>query len=290
MPQKIMILGASGMLGSALLRFFSTEVSGFEVHATVRSTAAARILQVVPPHRLIANIDVTNPDSLIGALACTQPDVVVNCVGVVKQHETAGDPLTVLPINAMLPHRLSRLCAAMSARLIHVSTDCVFDGRDGNYVEDDVPTATDLYGQSKYIGEVRGPNAITLRTSIIGHELSGAHGLVNWFLSQVGEIRGFKNAIFSGVPTVELARVIHEFVLPKPELSGLYHLAAKPISKFDLLNLVASIYGKDIVIAPDESVRIDRSLNGSRFSTATGYIPPDWPDLISQMHAFQREH
>jgi dTDP-4-dehydrorhamnose reductase len=180
------------------------------------------------------------------------------------------------------------MCSLVGARMIHVSTDCVFSGRQGHYRESDQPDATDLYGRSKLLGEVDYPHAVTLRTSIIGHEFGRATALVDWFLTQTTQsVKGFKKAVFSGVPTVELARVMKDFVLPRPDLRGLYHVAAQPIAKFDLLTLVAHQYGKEIEIVPDESLVIDRSLNAARFHEATGYVAPEWPALIEAMHQFK---
>jgi dTDP-4-dehydrorhamnose reductase len=213
--------------------------------------------------------------------------VVINCIGLVKQLAEADDPLLALPINAMLPHRLARLCDVASARLVHVSTDCVFSGARGNYIEGDSPDAQDLYGRSKLLGEVDYPHAVTLRTSIIGHELSSANGLVGWFLAQQGRVSGYRRAVFSGLPTIELARVIRDHVLPRPALRGTYHVSASPINKFDLLKLVARTYGKEIEIVEDDAVLIDRSLDSTRFRTETGYAPDDWPALVARMHAFQ---
>ena len=175
----------------------------------------------------------------------------------------------------------------MNARFIHMSTDCVFSGRDGLYRESDFADADDLYGRSKYLGEVDYPNAITLRTSIIGHELGGgARSLVGWFLAQDGSVQGYSKAIFSGLPTVELARVIKDYVLPRPEMNGLWHVSAEPIDKLELLRLVAKAYGKQIEIRPDDSVRIDRSLNSDRFRAETGFEPLPWPELVRSMCNF----
>lgn len=228
-------------------------------------------------------------DTLTSVMARVKPDVVINCVGLIKQLAHAKDPLTALPINAMLPHRLASLCELAGSRLIHVSTDCVFSGRKGLYQESDLSDAEDLYGKSKYIGELHEKaQAITLRTSIIGHEPGSNHALVDWFLSQQNSVRGFTKAIFSGLPTVELARVMKDFVIPHPKLNGLYHVAAEPIDKFRLLSLVAAQYGKSIEIRPDDGLVIDRSLDGARFREATGYVAPDWPELVRRMHQ-QRE-
>jgi dTDP-4-dehydrorhamnose reductase len=178
------------------------------------------------------------------------------------------------------------LCKATGARLVHISTDCVFSGEKGGYLESDFPDAYDLYGRSKLLGEVDYPHAITLRTSIIGRELSGHRSLVGWFLAQQGTVQGFTGAIFSGLPTMELARVINEYVLPRPDLHGLYHVATQPINKYDLLKLVAKTYGKDTEIVPSDRLTIDRSLNADRFREATGYVAPEWPVLVQNMHDF----
>lgn len=281
---KILILGGSGMLGNAMFRVMSEKA---EAYATVRSAAAIQHFPTQLQHRIFSGVDVLDQDSLIDMLGRLRPDVVVNCVGLVKQLAESEDPLNVLPINSILPHRLARICALAGARLVHVSTDCVFEGTKGGYLETDVSDATDLYGKSKFIGEVDYPNAVTLRTSIIGHELGSAQGLVEWFLSQKGGIKGYAKAVFSGLPTVELARVIRDVVIPRPDLRGVYHVASAPIAKLDLLRLIATVYGKEIDIMPDGAVVIDRSLNAERFLAVTGYAPPPWLDLVKAMHTFR---
>jgi dTDP-4-dehydrorhamnose reductase len=211
---------------------------------------------------------------------------VINAVGLIKQLAGANDALAAIPINSVLPHRLARLCDLVGARLIHISTDCVFSGRKGMYKETDDPDANDLYGRSKFLGEVAYPNTVTLRTSIIGHELSTAHGLVGWFLAQDGTANGYSRAVFSGLSTVELARIIRDYVIPQPELVGLYHVSSDPINKLDLLRLVAKVYGKTIEIIPSEKVVIDRSLDSTRFRQITGYHPPPWDQLVTAMRDF----
>jgi dTDP-4-dehydrorhamnose reductase len=283
---KVMVLGVTGMLGNAMFRVMS-EDNSLVVFGTSRSESARRFFSEKLCAQLTTGVDVDNHDSLVRAFAAVRPDVVVNCVGLVKQLADANDPLQAVPINTMLPHRLAALCGAAGARLIHISTDCVFSGMKGNYLESDFPDAYDLYGRSKLLGEVDYPNAITLRTSIIGHELTGKRSLVGWFLAQQNPVKGFTKAVFSGLPTVELACVIRDVVLPRPELHGLYHVAAKPINKFDLLNLVATTYGKNIQITPDKTLVIDRSLNADRFTKSTGYVAPEWPALVKSMYEFK---
>ena len=285
---KVMILGATGMLGNAVFHMFDLSPE-YEAWGTLRSRGALRYFSEQSCTRLLTGVDVLDQDVLVAVMSRVKPDVVINCVGLIKQLADAKDPLTALPINAMLPHRLARLCELAGARLIHISTDCVFSGGKGVYLESDLSDAEDLYGKSKYIGELHDlPHAITLRTSIIGHELGSNYALVDWFLSQEGEVKGFIKAIFSGLPTVELARVIRDYVVPHPQLNGLYHVAAEPIDKFRLLSLVAAHYGKSIDILPDDALVIDRSLDGSRFREATGYVAPEWPELIRRMYEQRR--
>lgn len=283
---RILVLGASGMLGNAMLRVLS-ENAGHEVSGTVRSAMVKKHFASPLAEKIVVGVDVENADSLMRVFNELRPEVVINCIGLVKQLAEADDPLAALPINALLPHRLARLCGLLGARLVHVSTDCVFNGAKGNYVESDPSDAEDLYGKSKYLGEVTYPHTITLRTSIIGHEISGNHGLVGWFLAQQGHVKGYRKAIFSGLPTVELSRVVRDFVLVRPALCGLYHVAAAPIAKYDLLQLVASAYGKEIDIEPDDRVTIDRSLDASRFREATSYVAPSWSELVARMRDFK---
>lgn len=273
------------MLGHAVLRFMGASPT-ISVWGSLRSPAALKLLPQELRAQLVTDIDVANNASLERLFALARPDVVINCVGVVKQLSLAADPLVAIPINSLLPHRLARLCETAPARLIHISTDCVFLGTRGMYREDEQSDATSLYGRSKYLGEVDYPHTVTLRTSMIGHELGEPHGLVGWFLAERGRVNGFTRAIFSGLPTVELSRVIRDFVLPRPELKGVYHVSAEPISKYDLLRLIAQVYGKSTEIVPDDSLVVDRSLDSSRFRALTGYTPPSWPDLVRSMRTF----
>lgn len=281
---KVLVLGATGMLGSAVFNFLSIN-SLHQVWGTVRNANNLSYFDTETHDYLLSNIDVLNHDSLVNVLSHVQPDVVINCIGLIKQFSDANDPLSALPINALFPHRLANLCALTKARLIHISTDCVFNGRKGMYLEDDISDAEDLYGKSKYIGELHDlPHAITLRTSIIGHELSSNASLVDWFLSQTGTVNGYKKAIFSGLTTLELANVIQNFVMPNSNLHGLYHVSVDPIDKYTLLNIIAEIYGKKIDIKADDKVQIDRSLDSTKFKQITGYQPPPWRQLIEKMH------
>jgi dTDP-4-dehydrorhamnose reductase len=286
---RVLVLGATGMLGNTVLRLFA-QSPDFDVLGSVRSKQSLGLFTPNLAKRLIYGVDMESVDSVTGLLQESRPNVVINCIGLIKQLPESNTPLAAILINALLPHHLAKQCGFFGARLVHMSTDCVFSGNKGNYREFDFPDANDLYGRTKLLGEVDYPNAITLRTSIIGHELNSTHALVDWFLSQKGSIKGYTNAIFSGLPTIELARVIRDFVIPNSALHGLYHVAAAPISKYDLLSLINREYKKGLEIQPDDQVKVDRSLNAQRFQSATGYVARSWPELISQMHAFREEN
>ena len=232
----------------------------------------------------ITGINALDADDLGRALSAARPDAVVNAVGLIKQLSAAKDPLQAIPVNSLLPHRLALLCGLAGARLVHISTDCVFTGQKGGYAEDDLTDATDLYGISKRLGEVvDDPNAVTLRTSIIGHEKNSRNGLIEWFVHAGEKVQGFRKVFFSGLPTVVLAQVIADHVLPNTALSGLYHVSAAPIDKLSLLEHVRDIYGLSVRIIPTDTPEMDRSLNSNRFQSATGWRPEPWPELVARM-------
>jgi dTDP-4-dehydrorhamnose reductase len=282
---KILVLGGSGMLGHRLWINLRKE---HEVWVTVRQTSSPFPERLEFPIKYIrTDVDASNFDQVTRALASIQPDLVINCIGLIKQMgHLARDPIMSISLNALLPHRISLICRAAKIRMIHISTDCVFSGKKGNYLESDESDAEDLYGRSKFLGEVAyPPHSITLRTSIIGRELKTRLGLIEWFLSQKDgdTIRGYKRAIFTGFTTDELSRIIMNNVIPHPELTGLYHVSSNPINKFDLLQIANQAFGRKINILPDEDFFMDRSLNSTRFRQATGYQPPSWPEMIREM-------
>lgn len=283
---KVLVVGASGMIGSTVLRVLS-EKSDWQVFGSVRDASVKRFFSAAIGGHMIAGVDVEQPDLLVKVLDQIRPDVVVNCAGLTKHKPEADEPLVSIPINTLMPHRLAGLCKLVGARLIHVSTDCVFSGEKGGYIESDFADARDVYGKSKALGEVLYPHTVTLRTSTIGHELQSKYGLLDWFMAQQGSCKGYTRAIFSGLPTVVFAQVIRDIVIPNKQLAGLYHVAAEPIDKYELLKLIAEIYGKSIDIVPDDKLVIDRSLNAERFREVTGYVAPDWRSLIKLMHSYQ---
>ncbi|RQW28162.1 SDR family oxidoreductase [Rhodobacteraceae bacterium CH30] len=280
---RVLIIGASGMLGSTLFRTLSAN-ENLNVFGTIRDSRVTRYFSQKLRDSLIPNISVEGESGLLTAFSIVKPDIVLNCVGIIKQLPNSHDHLTSLAINASLPHRLAKYSKTVGARFIHFSTDCVFSGKTGMYHENDFPDAYDLYGRTKLLGEVDYENTLTLRTSIIGHELTSSKSLVDWFISQSIETKGYRKAIFSGLPTIEVARVINDFVIPNSDLKGLYHLSVNPINKYELLTLIAETYKKDIHIIPDDQVIIDRSLNSDRFRIATEFEPKSWSELIREMH------
>lgn len=281
---RVLVLGATGMLGSAAVRVLS-ERPDWIVSGTVRSQDAKALFPSDVRERLVTVEDLVEMGNLVHLFDLLEPQVVVNCTALRKSERP--DPMRSISIFSLLPQRLAHLCEQRGARLVHVSSDGVFSGARGGYTESDLPDATDLYGISKLLGEVAGPHAVTLRTSIIGHELGTKQGLLEWFLAQEGECRCYTQAIFSGLPTVVLAGIIRDVVIPQSALHGIYHVAAEPISKFDLLTLIAREYGKSIIMVPDDTVVTDRSLVADRFRDATQYVAPGWPELVSTMHSYQ---
>ena len=282
--KRVLIFGGSGMLGHVIFSRLSLH-QGLDVYATIRNAASLeKWFSSDLMKKIRTDVDVDSFDTVIRTMASVQPDIVINCIGLVKQLPIAGEPLPAITINALLPHRIARASRDYGARMIQISTDCVFDGSKGNYTENDPSDAKDLYGRSKFLGEVAYPHCVTLRTSIIGHELKGKLGLIEWFLAQQGSVRGFKKAIYSGFPTVELARIICDYVIPNPKLKGVYHVSSLPVSKYDLLKLVAERYGKQIEVEPFEDFALDRSLDSTLFQKETGYRPPPWTELIDAMY------
>jgi len=278
---KILVLGATGLLGNAVFRSMSRAPAACVV-GTIRREAARGLFPSEAAALLTVVEDIENPDQLARLFDAVGPDVVVNCIAVGRPAPT--DAMRSILVYSVLPRRLSHRCRLSGARLIQIGSDGVFSGMRGGYTEDDPPDAADVYGLSKLLGEVSEPHAITLRTSIIGHELQSGTGLLEWFLSQQGQCSCYTRAIFTGFPTIVLADLIRDVVIPQPDLHGVYHVATQPISKFDLLQLVAKRYGKAIELIPDDRANPDRSLVAKRFEKATGYVAPDWPRLVDTMY------
>lgn len=280
------MLGSTGLIGSTVLRVLSENPS-LDVFGTVRSEYSLLKLNGISSNKIFSGVDIEDDSKILDVFSTVSPDVVINCVGATKHKDDGNQPIKAIKLNTLFPHRLAQICNLLNARLIHISTDCVFSGKKGFYRESDQSDADDVYGKSKALGEVLYGDALTIRTSTIGHELNTNYGLLNWFLSQEARCKGFKNAIFSGLPTVVLAQVIGDHILYNKTLKGLYHVAAAPINKYDLLKLIAEIYGKKIDVELDEDFVIDRSLDATKFNLASGFKSPDWPELIKTMYQYK---
>lgn len=289
MKKKLLVLGANGMLGGSLLRYFST-CADYEVVGTVRSQSAQFQVEKVGFTNVISDIDVLIPNSLDDVLEKVRPDIVFNCIGLIKQLSESKQPIPAIEINSLLPHRLAELCTKNNSKLIHFSTDCVFSGIKGNYTEEEIPDATDIYGRSKLLGEVSYDGHLTLRTSIIGHELASGVSLIDWFLNQEDDVKGYSKAVFSGLPTCCVAEFIENYIFQNPNISGIYHLSVDPIDKYQLLSLVKNIYDVDIRIEDNCDFVIDRSLNSDALRLAVGFKPLPWPELVMKMHNEYKEY
>lgn len=279
---RVLILGGDGMLGHQLLLNLQ---KSHRVRVTLRlNMDSYQQYHSFDQHNSYFGIDVRIETDVVRILSDFQPEVVINAVGIVKQRKAAQEAIPSLEINALFPHRLAKLCKAVNVRMIHFSTDCVFSGFKGKYTEEDPSDAMDLYGKSKYLGEVQDSHCITLRTSIIGLELARKTGLIEWFLAQKGSIKGFKRAIYSGLSTQEMSRVIETVLVNYPNLSGVWHVASDAINKYELLKTFSTMLGRDdIHIEEDENFVCDRSLMCSAFNNVTGYKAPKWEDMLWEL-------
>lgn len=281
---RVMILGGAGMLGHKACQVLSRT---FDTYATFRTFSDEwRQTGVYDETKVLTGIDIAEFSTVQAAIDRIEPQLILNCIGVIKQLPDARNPRLAIYTNALFPHLLAEHCTDRGIRLIHISTDCVFSGKTGAYVESDVSDAEDLYGRTKYLGELDYGSALTLRTSIVGHGLFPNRSLIDWFLSQEGTaVKGYTNAIYSGFPTIvlceELARVAAEY----PRLTGLYHVSSDPITKYDLLCHVRDIYGVDIEVVPDEHFRCDRSLNSDKYRKDLAFTPLEWREMIAMMYA-----
>ena len=278
---NILVLGISGMLGSTVSRFLS---DSFNVYGTARNSTS---LDKSRAH-IFYEKDIFDSTKLKKIFNQARPDVVINCIGVIKQKKREVSVDEMIFINSVFPHNLFRMCQEFNSRLITISTDCVFKGNKGNYYEYDLCDATDLYGKTKFLGELHYLNSVTLRTSIIGFECNSNYSLLEWFLSRKDSVYGYNKAIFSGVTTLELARVIRDLIIPNTAIQGLYHISSQPISKFSLLEKLNNFFEKNLIILKDSSFAINRSLNSKKFLNATGYSSPEWDNLIQDLISFGR--
>lgn len=286
MHVKLLILGAGGMLGHMLWLRLRAEGG---VVGTLRSPVPALAAHAGPGRRLVDGVDARHPEQIDQLLQREAPQVLINCVGLIKQLPEGQSAEACIQLNSLLPHQLDRMCRKHSCRLIQISTDCVFSGSRGSYTELDTPDATDVYGRSKALGEVVDSSALTIRTSIIGPELKQGLSLVEWFLAQTGTVRGFAGVLYNGLTTLELANLIQDHILPRPELQGLYQAASKAIDKDSLLRLLAKAYRRDTRIERVEEPRSDKTLVAEKLRDATGYTAPSWEAMLAAMRKLHME-
>lgn len=248
--KKILILGVGGMAGHMVYNVLH-KTSRYQVIGTARNDNVKGVDYV---------LDVTDEEKLNQVINSIKPDYIINCIGILVD-ESKKYPVKAIYANAYLPHILKGICDKIDCRLIHLSTDCVFSGRDGKYKESDLLDANDVYGRTKVLGEITdSTNHTTIRTSIIGPELNpNGSGLFNWFFRQKKSVRGFVNAFWSGVTTLELANFIM-FIIDNNYKSSLIHLTnSEPISKYNLLSEIIDVFSIDIKLLPDKKKNIDKS-------------------------------
>lgn len=276
---RVLVLGAGGMLGHQLYRTLSAVC---ETHATLRTyDGRVRELGIFDPSRLHVGVDALDEKAVDGALAKVRPTWVINCVGIIKQLKAADDLESSLAVNALLPHRLARQCNAVDARLIHISTDCVFSGARGNYSETDAADAVDTYGRTKFLGEVVTHGAITVRTSIVGTALTNDVSLFDWFLSRgAGQVKGFTQAVYTGLTSERLSDELRHIIERGDLPSGLWQISAEKITKYELLARLKEAFDLPTDVIPDDEFRCDRSLSAMKYSDATGFIPPSWNAML----------
>jgi dTDP-4-dehydrorhamnose reductase len=285
---RVLVLGATGMLGHKLVQRLGA--AGFLVTAAIRSgeipNRPADRAALRQAEQILTGVDVLEDKALSNAISAAAPDVVVNAVGVIKQLEVVKDPISTIATNSLLPHRVAKICAARGAKLIHFSTDCVFAGREGPFREDSRTDAEDIYGRSKLLGEVGGPGALTIRSSIVGRELRGRSSLIEWFILQRGNrVTGFAGALYTGLTTEVMSDLVGKLITDHPDLDGIWHVASMPISKYELLALVNRHFRLQIELVRDDRFVVDRRLDGSRFRELTGFVAPSWDEMIARMAA-----
>ena len=277
---RVLVLGSGGMVGHKLIQVLARDMhvwgtSSRESDYISRFTGVAQ-------DRILDHFDALSDRDLIASLNRSNPDVVINAIGLVKQHDQIVNEQLAFRTNVELPRRIAKLTASRGARFVHLSTDCVFTGRKGAYIESDDTDAIDVYGVTKAQGELDLGEALVIRTSYIGRELRHFYGLMEWLHRQPpGDVPGYANAIWSGLPTVVFAQIMFQILSNAPELSGTYHIATKPLSKYELLQgITEAVHGPWHVI-PVEEPHADLSLDAAKFVRDTGIDIPTWPQMFA---------
>ncbi len=282
---KLLILGADGMLGHKLFQMLGEVYP--ETVGTISSDLAESPFDQVSffqTDKIISNVSAMDFQGLENIIKSGSPDVVINCLRVATHGEETAPPIQSITVNSLLPHRLAEMAKEQGARLIHFSSDCVFDGKKGMYTEEDPPNATHDYGKTRSLGEVCADNTLVLRGSVIGRELKGSSSLLEWLFLQKGkEIKGFTRAIYSGLTSIETTNVVKLILEKTPQLTGLYNVASAPINKYDLLVLAKECFGVDVTIHKEDGFSVDRSLSAEKFRAGTGYVAPSWSSMMKEL-------
>jgi len=279
---RVLILGGGGMLGHKLYQVLRDRC---DVHATFRRfNARLGRTGVFDAAHVIDGIDAWDMASIRRVMSEIRPDWVLNCIGIIKQLDEAKDAKASIYVNALFPHLVCECAAETGARVIQISTDCVFSGKKGDYVEEDLSDAEDLYGKTKYLGEAVYDHAITLRTSIVGRDVFIDLSLIDWFLGQSGKrVKGYTNAFYTGLSTQVLSEEIWRVITQYPALHGLYHVSSSKISKFDLLSIVNRVFKAGVTLEAFDGVLCDRSLCSEQYREATQFVPPSWEEMVVGM-------
>ena len=282
---KILVFGSTGMLGHKIINYLQAQGS-IDVEFTVRNSRKQEICKKIFGRKARFIFNGNNPESALDIICKYNPDFCINCLGIIKQLDNTENFIEYIKINSLLPHYLSNYCSKNNSRLIHISTDSVYSGIKGNYNEDDIPDPQDYYSRSKLLGEVSNKNDITIRTSIIGPEINNSKGILEWFKSCDKTVYGYSDVLFSGFPTIELSRIIYQYIIKKEVKNGIYNISSKPISKLNLLKLINKSYGLNKNIIEDKSLKINRTLDCSKFKKETNFVSKEWNSMIEKMREF----
>lgn len=287
---RVLVLGATGMLGHTVYRFLNSTNNKIKCYGTIRNKKDKKFFNDHLSQNLRIFDDFNNLNKLEKFIRKINPEIILNCIGLIKQRDNSENQLEAVFVNSLLPHQISKVCNDIGIRFIHFSTDCVFSGSKGNYKESDLPDARDIYGLSKLMGEINDENNLTIRTSIIGHELKNSLGLLEWFLKEKDEIRGYSKAVFSGLTTLEISRFLLNHILRNNKVCGVYHLASEPITKLKLLKIINKVYRSKKNIISSSSLKINRSLDSSRLIEVTKYQVPNWEVMIKDLYRWKNNY
>ena len=287
---KVCVLGAGGLLGHMLIRVLSESNDVFGI-TREKPKISLPLAKFLPQEKWIGGVDASVPHSIEKIFETDQFDIAINCIGLIKQRDSIVSDIEMMVINGEFPHHLAQIANNHDTQVIHISTDCVFSGIKGSYLESDTPDPVDVYGKSKLLGELNDSDNLTLRTSHIGRELTVKKSFVEWLVSQRGgHVNGYSHAIYSGLTTQALARTISKLLLGNSHLSGLFHVSSQPISKLEIINKLNELLDLQLTVTPDASVQINRSLNSEKFQNATSISPQTWDEMLSDLCQDQKTY